>query len=493
MRLRQFAGAYVLAVSALFFLGITLGNAQSGPWATAYYAGWMQGGSNNGHLAAQDIDYSAVTHIVHFSIVPNGDGSLNSSGNSITAGNSSELLSRAHAAGKKVLISVGGWGSDVGFRGATGTVTRALFVTNLINFVTSRGYDGIDIDWEVLQSSDAAQFTAFITALRTALNAISPRPLLTAATAWQLSIFAQVHSQFDQINIMTYDLSGAWPGWVTWHNAPVYDGGYRFPGVGTLVPSVNGTVDAFIGAGIPANKLGIGIDFYGYVWSGGSGTSTGGVTEPRQSWTSAPTVQDNVPYHTIMQNYYQSQYYRWDDAAQAAYLRIDDASPANCKFISYDDETTVQKKFQYVRTKGIGGVIIWELGGGYRADQPAGQRDRMLQAVKTARSGATGIDPGHGLPLESSLGQNYPNPFNPTTNIDFRIVSISLVTLKIFNVLGQEVATLVQQELAAGTYTRTWSATGLASGAYLYRLEVTPNSSEGGAKIVLTKQLVVLK
>ena len=359
---------FFLLVFTCLQINNSASHAQTGPWATAYYAGWMQGQSNNGYLPAQNIDYNAVTHVVHFSIVPNGDGSLNSSGNSITAGNSSELLSRAHAAGKKVLISVGGWGSDAGFRGATSAATRALFVANLVNFVTSRGYDGIDIDWEVLQSSDAAQFTAFITALRTALNVISPRPLLTAATAWQPSIFAQVHSQFDQINIMTYDLSGAWPGWVTWHNAPVYDGGYRFPGVGTLVPSVNGTVDAFIGAGIPANKLGIGIDFYGYVWSGGSGTSTGGVTEPRQSWTSAPTVQDNVPYYTIMQNYYQSQYYRWDDAAQAAYLRIDNASAANCKFISYDDETTVQKKFDYVRTKGIGGVIIWELGGGYRAD-----------------------------------------------------------------------------------------------------------------------------
>src|SRR6202008_4147011 len=168
------------------------------------------------------------------------------------------------------------------FRSATSSANRATFVSNLVNFMTSRGYDGIDVDWETLQSSDAAQYTAFITALRTALNAVNPRPLLTAATAWQPAILVQVQSQFDQINIMTYDLSGAWPGWVTWHNAAIYDGGYKFPSTGNPVPSSNGMVDNFTGAGISSAKLGIGIDFYGYVWSGGSGTPTGGSTDPRQ-------------------------------------------------------------------------------------------------------------------------------------------------------------------------------------------------------------------
>jgi chitinase len=262
-----------------------------------------------------------------------------------------------------------------------------LFIANLVTFMTTRGYDGIDIDWEVLEPSDAPQFTAFIVALRTALNAITPRPLLTAATSWQPGIFSQVAQHFDQINLMTYDLSGAWPGWVTWHNSPIYDGGYRFPSTGNPVPSADGNINAFLAAGIPASKLGIGIDFYGYVWSGGNGTSTGGASEPRQSWTSAPSVQDNVPYYTIMQNHYQSSYYRWDPAAQAAYLQIDNIGSSTDKFISYDNETTVQKKFDYVRTKGIGGVIIWELGGGYRPELPVGQRDPLLQAVKNALGG----------------------------------------------------------------------------------------------------------
>lgn len=375
-------------ISLAILLGARL-QAQSDIWATAYYAGWMQGWSNNGHLPAQNIDYSAVTHIVHFSLVPQTNGTLNADANSITAINSSELVSRAHAAGKKVIISIGGWNSDVAFRSATSSANLNTFVANLVNFMKSRGYDGIDIDWEILQASDASQYQNFIRALRAELNKISPRPLLTAATAWQSSIFGPIANEFDQINIMSYDLSGAWSGWVTWHNSPIYDGGLKFPGTNKLVPSSNGMVESFIAAGVPASKLGIGIDFYGYVWSGGSGTPTGGATEPRQSWSTAPSVQSNVPYHTIMKNYYQPQYYRWDNVAQASYLSIDNAGSTSDKFISYDDETTALKKVEYARSKKIGGVIIWELGGGYRPELPAGQRDPLLQAVKSALGGST--------------------------------------------------------------------------------------------------------
>src|SRR3989442_6023330 len=362
--------------------------AQTGPWVSAYYAGWNQGQANDGLLPAQNSDYGALTHVIHFSLVPNSNGTLDYASNSITQANSSALVQAAHAAGKKALICVGGWATDGGFLGASSSGTLPIFVSNLVGFMTSRGYDGGDIDREPLNPGDAVQYTALITALRTALDAVSPRPLLTAATAWQPSILAQVQSKFDQINIMTYDLSGAWGGWVTWHNSAIYDGGYTFPSTGGPVPSANGMVDGFTSAGIAKSKLGIGIDFYALFWSGGSGTPAGGATEPRQGWSGAPSVQANLPYSSMMQTYYQPQYVHWDAGAQAAYLGIDNAGSANDKFISYDDETTCQKKVQYTRDKGIGGVIIWELGGGYLPSSFP-NRDRLLQAVKQALGGGT--------------------------------------------------------------------------------------------------------
>jgi chitinase len=333
-------------------------------------------------MPASSIDFGAVTHIIHFSLVPNSNGTLDNSANGITSANSSDIVSHAHAAGRKVLICVGGADSQIGFQGATTAANRGAFITNLVNFMSNRGYDGIDVDWEPLEPADANQFTNFVNGLRATLNAITPRPLLTAAIAsppTPPALIVSVQAQFDQINLMTYDLSGAYPGWVTWFNAPIYDGGYRFASTGGLVPSADGMVNSVTQAGTPSGKLGIGIAFYGWIWSGGAGTSTGGAALPRQSWTTAPGTAQ-LSYNSIISTYYQSNLYHWDIPAQAAYLSIDNSGSSADKFVSYDDARTCQSKVSYARNRHLGGVMIWELA----QDHHAGQPDLLLQSIKQA-------------------------------------------------------------------------------------------------------------
>ena len=86
---------------------------------------------------------------------------------------------------------------------------------------------------------------------------------------------------------------------------------------------------------------------------------------------------------------------------------------------------------------------------------------------------------------EFSLMQNYPNPFNPKTNIEFELPNTKDVTLKIFNILGEEVATLVSDRLSAGSYTYEWDARNHTSGIYLYKLE-----ADGFAEV---KRMVLMK
>jgi len=74
------------------------------------------------------------------------------------------------------------------------------------------------------------------------------------------------------------------------------------------------------------------------------------------------------------------------------------------------------------------------------------------------------------LPKGYVLDQNYPNPFNPSTNIGFSIPKSEFITLKVYNILGEEVATLVSEKLTAGKYKYDWKASGLASGVYYYQL-----------------------
>ena len=91
----------------------------------------------------------------------------------------------------------------------------------------------------------------------------------------------------------------------------------------------------------------------------------------------------------------------------------------------------------------------------------------------------------NGIPAKFILNQNYPKPFNPTTNIKYSITKSGLVTLKIYNVLGQEVATLVNQDQRPGNYVVDFNASNLASGVYMYRLE--------SGNYSLTKKMVLLK
>ena len=88
-------------------------------------------------------------------------------------------------------------------------------------------------------------------------------------------------------------------------------------------------------------------------------------------------------------------------------------------------------------------------------------------------------------PIEFALQQNYPNPFNPTTTIDYSIKSAGLVILKVYDMLGSEVASLVNERKKPGNYNVIFNAANLPSGIYVYRL--TTNNFVGSKKLILMK------
>ena len=341
-------------------------------WVTAYYAVWVQ---QAGAPSPAGIDYSAFSHLIHFAVVPAADGSIDTSKDNITPADSSAVLAPAHKAGRKVLLSVGGWLTSAAFRSAYSDAHRAVFINNLLHLVTSRGYDGLDIDMEPLEASDAPGYTVFIRDLKTQMATANPKLLLTAATAAQPEMFARLAPQFDQINLMTYDLAGPWTGFKTWHNSALYGDGQTLMNPGQPFPSASGMAEKFIAAGVPRRELGIGAAFYGTVWTGADA--------PGQP-ISGVTMQTGVPYAAILNTYYQPGRVRWDPLAQAPYLSID--APEK-QFVSYDNEMLCMRKVAYARAQGLGGVMVWELGSGYCPTRPAGQREPLLAAIKRAWMG----------------------------------------------------------------------------------------------------------
>ncbi|MEX1140424.1 MAG: YCF48-related protein [Bacteroidota bacterium] len=107
---------------------------------------------------------------------------------------------------------------------------------------------------------------------------------------------------------------------------------------------------------------------------------------------------------------------------------------------------------------------------------------------KTTTGGVlTSVEPGdqHAVPDRFSLHQNYPNPFNPSTSISFSLSSRLFVSLKVLDLLGREVASLLSEELSAGSYSRQWDATNIPSGVYFYRLQA--------GSFTETKKLILLR
>lgn len=102
---------------------------------------------------------------------------------------------------------------------------------------------------------------------------------------------------------------------------------------------------------------------------------------------------------------------------------------------------------------------------------PAGTRPDIGACESDHLVGFVAEPPRTGIPKSFALEQNYPNPFNPSTIISYQLPSQSHVTLKMYDVLGREVATLVNEVKSPGTYTVQWNATSVASGVYLYRLQ----------------------
>jgi len=100
-------------------------------------------------------------------------------------------------------------------------------------------------------------------------------------------------------------------------------------------------------------------------------------------------------------------------------------------------------------------------------------------------SGTVGVENENQIPTQYSLSQNYPNPFNPATNIEFRIADFGFVTLKVYDVLGIEVAALVNEDKPAGSYQVSFDASQLSSGIYFYTLIA--------GSFVETKKMMLLK
>lgn len=338
-------------------------------WISAYYPGWQRE-----VLKPPEIDFSAMTHLIHFSAIVRADGMLNFETHQIGEEQAREIVAAGRKAQRPVLLCVGGGETGNGFQKAIGAAHREVLIAHLIEAVKARGYDGLDLDMEPIQNADMENYSAFVRALRTAMKEENDRWLLTAATGDMPGMFAAIQNEFDQINVMTYELSGPWDGWVTWHGSALTNGGLEFPQVRRPLPCVAEKMSEWIKAGIKPEKLGMGLAFFATAWHGAKA--------PNESIAGVKLEQ--LSYEVLMQKYFKPERYHWHEAASVPYLSIDAVDAKDRLFISYEDERSLGLKIDYARKPGLGGAIIWELGIGSRR---TGERNPLLQTVEKAAFG----------------------------------------------------------------------------------------------------------
>jgi chitinase len=264
-----------------------------------------------------------------------------------------------------VLVSVGGWLWSQNFSDMALTATsRRVFEDSVMEFLAQYDLDGLDIDWEYPglpgaghphRAEDKENFTALLSELRARFDAESRkthrRLYLTIAMGAGEDVIAhtemrKVARYVDTVNLMTYDYYEGGSDPTTGHHAPLFAN----PADPKKVSS-DETVKEYEKAGVPGDKILLGVPFYGRAW-GEVADQNHGLFQPGKAVAGFDGQYSSIAANLLGQGF--TRY--WDDAAKAPYLY----NAEKRIFVSYEDQESLAAKCKYVRERKLGGVMFWE-------------------------------------------------------------------------------------------------------------------------------------
>lgn len=295
---------------------------------------------------AVEPDPQAMTHINY------AFGVVNDSCNGININNAQRLRQIAGLKSQnpqlKVLLSIGGWGAGGFSEMAADPQKRAAFAADCRRIVDKYGLDGVDIDWEYPTSSaagissspdDTQNYTLLMRDIRSALGADRLLTLASVASAAFID-FPAIMPYVDFVNIMAYDMATA-----PLHHSPLYPSEHS----GSL--TTDKAVTLHLNAGIPAEKLVMGVPFYG---RGGK---------------AYPDFQD----YSKVANHPDTLLDLWDDQAKVPYLATRDS----VLVFGYENPRSIEIKCRYAIHRGLRGIMYWD----YSADTPDGDLRKTVAKV----------------------------------------------------------------------------------------------------------------
>jgi chitinase len=308
--------------------------------------------------SSAQIPFGKLTQINHSGVGFNADGSLSVPDGFLEP----ELITKAHAAGVKVLLLLGG--DFPGMETTAGGLKTLL--ANLQTFITANGYDGLDIDWEYPGSAtDTEMFYRFMTGLRTLFP--SPQYLLSAdVPPWAPTAydFQNLTPVLDYWNIMMYDCAGPWTDDGQFNSAIFPDASNPQPWECQPGGSVEQAANVFMNdLNLPAAKLNMGSPFYGYYYV--NVTKPYGNCDPlfHGSCSNSQVLTEN--YGTFIKQHINQRGWSayFDEETMVPYLLRTDGTPG---YITYDDALSTYTRIWYSEwSRGLGGGFMWSLDADY--------------------------------------------------------------------------------------------------------------------------------
>lgn len=354
------------ALFAAFCLLASAPAARAEQRVVAYVTGWV---------TPPDIPATRLTHINYAfgKIDPAGVVVLPNPGAPLQLAHLRSL--KAKNPRLKILLSVGGWEAEGFSDAAWSAASREKFARSVVALLREHSLDGVDLDWEYPGQSvagiksrpeDKQNFTALLRELRAQLG---DRYLLTIASAdreyFDFTQMDRLHVYLDWINVMSYDFFNSLTP-TTGHHAGLYASAFAAPGD----RNADASVQQHLAAGIPAQKLVLGVAFYGRGFAGVAPLHDG-VNQPYQHFEAAHPYAELVDKFIDRGGFVRG----WDAQAQAPFLW----NTQTHAFITYDDPQSIAIKAQYVRKHHLGGIMFWELSqdsGGALLDAIVGEQKK---------------------------------------------------------------------------------------------------------------------
>lgn len=334
----------------------------------AYYPAW--GLYLNEPLSKQSV--SQLTHI-NYAFANISDGQVVLGDPNADLQNFKQLRQLKAANPKlRALISVGGWTWSGGFSDAALTsASRQKFAASAVAFMKQHGFDGVDLDWEYPvqgglagnkeRPEDKRNFTLLLQEIRDQMDSAEKSDgrdyLLTIAggafPGYLNNVeISSIASTVDWINLMTYDYHGPWDDSSN-HNAPLYADS-QDPSHANKGNNIDAIVDYYLKADVPANKLVLGVPFYGRSW-----TSCGPDNQGLYQDCDGPTRKMYSYEHIKNQGWINANGFvrYWNSEAKVPYLY----KKTTGTFVSYEDAESIGYKTSYLKSRGLGGAMIWEM------------------------------------------------------------------------------------------------------------------------------------